>query len=90
MIFLRYNSAEAKLFVALMALKYAFLLEIHDFQAVNGTACSPGRRRDTCPLSVVGPWVAVRSEERAVFLVNVKGLEAFLLTATFGTPAGSG
>ena len=41
-------------------------------------------------LYVLGPWVAVRSEERAVFLVNMKGLEAFLLTATFGTPAGSG
>ena len=32
----------------------------------------------------------MRSEERAVFLANVKVVEAFLLTATIGTPAGLG
>ncbi len=32
----------------------------------------------------------MRSEERAVCLANVKVVEAFLLTATFGTPAGLG
>jgi hypothetical protein len=32
----------------------------------------------------------VRSEERAVFLANVKVVEGFMLTATISTPAGSG
>ena len=42
------------------------------------------------PLRFLGSCLAVRSEERAVCLANVKVVEAFLLTATFGTPAGLG
>ena len=34
--------------------------------------------------------LAVRSEEGAVFLAHVKVVEAFMLTATIGTPAGLG
>ena len=41
-------------------------------------------------LFVLGLWVAVRSEERAVSPVDVPVFEAFLLTAIFGTPSGSG
>ena len=41
-------------------------------------------------LFVLGLWVAVRSEERAVSPVDVPVCEAFLLTAIFGTPSGSG
>ena len=48
------------------------------------------KERHVPPLRFWGLVLAVRSEERVVFLANVKGLEAFLLTATFGTPAGSG
>jgi hypothetical protein len=34
--------------------------------------------------------LAVRSEEGVVFLANVKVVEALMLTATIGTPAGLG
>ena len=42
------------------------------------------------PLRLSGLVLAVRSEERAVFLANVKVVEVLLLTTTIGTPAGLG